>query len=127
MKRSTFVIFGLAVLLFAVLIPAWAISREGGEDASPESVPSSLDEGKELFVTNCGAVTPWRRPGPMASSGRTSTTCSPSEPDAARPGHDQAAGAGRDQRRRRGTDAGGILSGEQAETVADFVSQVAGR
>ena len=35
MKRSTFVMFGLVVLLFAVLIPAWAISREGGEDASP--------------------------------------------------------------------------------------------
>ena len=55
MKRSTFVIFGIVVLLFAVLIPAWAISREGGEDASPESVPASLDEGKDLFVTNCGA------------------------------------------------------------------------
>jgi Cytochrome c len=55
MKRSTFVMFGLVVLLFAVLIPAWAISREGSEEASPESVPSNLEEGKQLFVTNCGA------------------------------------------------------------------------
>ena len=55
MKRSTFVIFGIVVLVFAVLIPAWAISREGSSEASPESVPASLDEGKDLFVTNCGA------------------------------------------------------------------------
>src|SRR5215210_3009587 len=55
MKRSTFVIFGLVALIFAVLVPVWALSREGGESASPEAVPSSLQEGKELFVTNCGA------------------------------------------------------------------------
>ena len=55
MKRSTFVIFGIAAILFAILIPAWAISREGGEEASPQDVPADLQEGKDLFVTNCGS------------------------------------------------------------------------
>ncbi len=55
MKRSTLVMFGIAAILFAVLIPAWAISREGGEQASPQDVPADLQEGKDLFVTNCGS------------------------------------------------------------------------
>jgi mono/diheme cytochrome c family protein len=55
MKRSTFVIFGLVVLILGVGIPAWAINHEGSGSASPESVSSSLATGKDLFVTNCGA------------------------------------------------------------------------
>src|SRR3954465_10202028 len=55
MKRSTFVMFGLVVLLLGVGVPAWAITHEGSESASPEEVPASLQEGKDLFVTNCGA------------------------------------------------------------------------
>ncbi len=55
MKRSNFVMFGLAVILFAILVPAWAISREGTEEATPQSVDTELERGKDLFVTNCGS------------------------------------------------------------------------
>src|SRR5262245_66285459 len=55
MKRSTFVIFGIVVLLLGVGIPAWALTKEGSQDAAAENVPSNLQAGKDLFVTNCGA------------------------------------------------------------------------
>jgi mono/diheme cytochrome c family protein len=128
MKRSTFVMFGLVVLLFAILIPAWAISREGGEEASPESVPSSLEEGKELFVTNCGACHTLAKAGTDGVVGpdldELLAPPSPTPPDPKTINPRVLAAiedgvAGRMPAR--------ILSGEQAETVADFVSQVAGR
>ncbi|MGZ5333046.1 MAG: c-type cytochrome, partial [Solirubrobacterales bacterium] len=55
MSRRTYIFFALFAVFCAVLIPAWAISHEGGESASPEDVPANLEQGKELFVTNCGA------------------------------------------------------------------------
>ena len=128
MKRSTFVIFGLAVLLFAVLIPAWAISREGGEDASPESVPASLDEGKELFVTNCGACHTLAKAGtdgvvgPNLDELLAPPSPTPPDPATVKPRVMAAIDNGV-----AGRMPAGILSGEQAETVADFVAQVAGR
>lgn len=128
MKRSTFVIFGLAVLLFAVLIPAWAISREGGEEASPESVPSSLDEGKELFVTNCGACHTLAKAGtdgvvgPDLDDLLAPPSPTPPDPKTIKPRVLAAIENGV-----AGRMPAGILSGEQAETVADFVSQTAGR
>ena len=36
MKRSTFVIFGLVVLLLGVGVPAWAYTHQGSESSSPE-------------------------------------------------------------------------------------------
>jgi len=120
--------FGLVVVLFAILIPAWAISREGGEEASPESVPSSLDEGKELFVTNCGACHTLAKAGTDGVVGPNLDELlappSPTPPDPAtiKPRVLAAVNNGV-----AGRMPAGILSGEQAETVADFVSQVAGQ
>ena len=55
MKRSTFVIFGLVVLLLGVGVPAWAYTHQGSQSSSPDEVAASLQPGKDLFVTNCGA------------------------------------------------------------------------
>jgi mono/diheme cytochrome c family protein len=128
MKRSTFVMFGLVVLLFAILIPAWAISREGSEEASPESVPSSLEEGKQLFVTNCGACHTLAKAGtdgvvgPNLDELLAPPSPTPPDPKTIEPRVLSAIenGVG-------GRMPAGILTGEQAETVASFVSQVAGR
>jgi mono/diheme cytochrome c family protein len=128
MKRSTFVTFGLVALLFAVLIPAWAISREGSEDASPGSVPSNLEEGKELFVTNCGACHTLAKAGTDGVVGPNLDDLlappSPTPPDPAtiKPRVLSAVENGVAGRMPKG-----ILSGAQAEEVSDFVSQVAGR
>jgi cytochrome c6 len=127
MKRSTFVIFGLVALLFAVLIPAWAISREGGDEASPESVPAELQEGKDLFVTNCGACHTLEKAGTDGIVGpeldEILAPPSPSPPDPAtiKPRVLNAIENGIE-----GRMPAGILSGEQATTVAEFVSRCAG-
>jgi mono/diheme cytochrome c family protein len=128
MKRSTFVIFGLVVLLLGVLIPAWAISREGGGDASPESVSPGLEEGKELFVINCGACHTLGKAGtdgvvgPDLDELLAPTSPTPPDPETLEPRVLNAIDNGV-----AGRMPAGILSGEQAETVADFVAQTAGR
>jgi mono/diheme cytochrome c family protein len=125
MKRGTFVIFGIAVLLLGVLIPAWAISREGSEEAAPAS---GLDEGKELFVVNCGACHTLERAGtdgvvgPNLDDLLAPPSPTPPDPETVKPRVLNAV-----QNGVAGRMPAGILSGDQAETVAEFVAQVAGR
>lgn len=127
MKRSTFVAFGLVAIFLAILIPAWAISREGGEEASPQDVPPELEEGKQLFVTNCGACHTLYKAGTdgvvgpnldelLAPPGPT-----PPDPSTIKPRVLSAVESGI-----AGRMPAGILTGPQAEQVAEFVSQVAG-
>jgi mono/diheme cytochrome c family protein len=128
MKRSTFVIFGLFALCFAILIPVWAISREGGEEASPADVPAELEEGKELFITNCGACHTLAKAGtdgivgPDLDGLLAPPSPAPPDPSTVKPRVLNAIEDGVE-----GRMPAGILGGEQAETVADFVAQVAGR
>jgi mono/diheme cytochrome c family protein len=127
MNRGTFVVFGLVALLFAVLIPAWAISREGGEESAPQSVPAELDSGKELFITNCGSCHTLYKAGTDGVVGpdldELLAPPGPTEPDAETIEPRVLAAiengvAGRMPR--------GILTGSQADEVAAFVAQVAG-
>ncbi len=128
MQRSTFVIFGLVAILFAIVIPAWAISSEGGQDASPQDVPPELETGKQLFVTNCGSCHTLYKAGtdgvvgPNLDELLAPPSPTPPDPATVKP-RVQAAilnGVG-------GRMPAGILTGSQADEVADFVSQVAGR
>ena len=128
MNRGPFVIFGIVFVLFAVLIPAWAISREGGGDASPESVPARLEEGKELFVTNCGACHTLAKAGtdgvvgPNLDELLAPPSPTPPDPSTIKPRVLAAIENGVAGRMPKG-----ILGGSQAEVAADFVSQVAGQ
>jgi mono/diheme cytochrome c family protein len=127
MKRSTFVTFGLVAILFAILIPAWAISREGGSDASPQDVPPELEGGKELFVTNCGSCHTLYKSGTDGVVGPNLDELlappSPTPPDPAtiKPRVLNAIENGVE-----GRMPAGILTGSQADEVAEFVAQVAG-
>jgi mono/diheme cytochrome c family protein len=127
-KRSTFVIFGLVVLLLGVGIPAWALTQEGSESASPEAVASDLEEGKELFVTNCGACHTLAKAGTDGVIGpdldELLAPPSASAPDAAtiKPRVLSAINNGVG-----GRMPPGVVSGQQAEQVATFVAQVAGQ
>jgi mono/diheme cytochrome c family protein len=127
MKRSTLVSFGIVAVLFAIIIPAWAISREGGESASPQDVPEQLQTGKELFVTNCGSCHTLYKAGTDGVVGpdldQLLAPPSPTEPDAntIQPRVINAIENGV-----AGRMPAGILSGAQAEEVARFVSEVAG-
>jgi mono/diheme cytochrome c family protein len=128
MKRSTFVIFGLVVLLLGIGIPAWAINHEGSESASPERVPSSLEAGKELFVTNCGACHTLAKAGtdgvvgPNLDELLAPPTAAAPDPSTIKPRVLSAIENGVAGRMPKG-----VLSGQQADTVANFVAQVAGQ
>ena len=128
MKRSTFVIFGLVVLILGVGIPAWAINHEGSGSASPQSVPSSLDAGKDLFVTNCGACHTLEKAGtdgvvgPNLDELLAPPSATPPDPSTVKPRVLSAINNGVGGRMPKG-----VVSGQQADEVATFVSQVAGQ
>jgi mono/diheme cytochrome c family protein len=128
MKRSTFVIFGLVVLILGVGIPAWAITTEGTESAAPEEVASNLESGKELFVTNCGACHTLFKAGtdgvigPDLDELLAPPSASPPDPATVKPRVLSAVNNGVGGRMPRG-----VVSGQQAEEVANFVAQVAGQ
>lgn len=126
-KRSTLVIFGIAAAVFAVLVPAWAISREGGEEASPQNVPAGLQEGKDLFVINCGSCHTLYKAGTDGIVGpdldELLAPPSPTPPD---PSTIEPRVLSAIENGIAGRMPAGILSGAQAKEVAAFVSQVAG-
>lgn len=125
MSRSSFVIFGIFAVLFGLLLPYWAISKEGGESASPEKVAASDEEAKDLFATNCGACHTLARAG-------TDGIVGPDLDDILGQGtpetnQERVASAIETGAGGGGQMPAGILQGEDAELVADFVARVAGQ
>jgi mono/diheme cytochrome c family protein len=56
MSKRPFVIFGILAIVCLVVLPFWALAKQGSGDASPEgSVPSSDRQGLQLFQINCAA------------------------------------------------------------------------
>jgi mono/diheme cytochrome c family protein len=127
-KRSSFVIFGIVVLILGIGIPAWAITREGSESAAGVGVPSSLQGGKDLFVTNCGACHTLAAAGtdgvigPNLDELLAPPSASAPDPATIKPRVLNAVLNGVGGRMPKG-----VLTGQQAEEVATFVSQVAGQ
>ncbi len=126
--KTRFVLFGIVVALCAVLIPAWAISREGGEEASPQNVESGQEEGKELCVTNCGSCHTLYKAGTDGVVGPNLDEIlappSPTPPDPTTVAPRVLSAIDQGVAGRMPAD---ILSGPQAKEVAEFVSEVAGR
>lgn len=136
MTRKTFISFAVLVAVLAVLIPWWAFKADG-DSVEGADVPASLEQGKSLFDTNCGACHTLYAAetdgnfGPdldelLAPGG------APEGPDA-----EQAIEAtegrvlnaiedGVDGSTVSGRMPAGIINGEQAEEVAEFVASTAG-
>jgi mono/diheme cytochrome c family protein len=120
--------FGIVVLLLGVGVPAWALTKGGSEDSSAENVPGSLQEGKELFVTNCGACHTLAEAGtdgvigPNLDDLLAPPSASAPDPATIKPRVLSAINNGVGGRMPKG-----VLSGQQAEEVATFVAQVAGQ
>jgi mono/diheme cytochrome c family protein len=56
MSKRPFVIFGIFAIVCLVVLPFWALAKQGSSDASPEgSVSASEQQGLQLFQINCGA------------------------------------------------------------------------
>ena len=123
MKKSTIAIFIVFALIFAVAIPYLAIRGEGEANSSEEKVESAEEDEKELFATNCGSC------HTLAQAG-TDGVVGPNLDDLLGMGTPEAnkdrvlaaieEGVG-------GRMPAGILAGEQADRVADFVSKNAGQ
>jgi mono/diheme cytochrome c family protein len=137
MSKKTFVIFGLLVLFLAVLIPWLAFRSDGDASEGAEQVPADLQAGQSLFQTNCGDCHALYAAGTdgnfapdldelLAPSGP------PSGPTAEKTIEDTesfvlgAIEKGADDTTKPGRMPAGILSGEQAEEVAEFVARTAG-
>jgi mono/diheme cytochrome c family protein len=54
MSKRTFIWFGIAVLVLAVVLPFAVFRSKGDATTGPQEVPASLKEGQALFQTNCG-------------------------------------------------------------------------
>jgi mono/diheme cytochrome c family protein len=128
MSKRTFVIFGIFAVLFGVLLPIWAISKEGSEGASPEKVAASDEDAKELFQENCGACHTLARAGTDGIVGPDlDEVLGQGTPEANKTRVLNAIEEGFDSQDFSGYMPAGIVQGEDAETVADFVSRVAGQ
>ncbi|CAN5523930.1 hypothetical protein BH20ACT15_BH20ACT15_06740 [soil metagenome] len=119
--------FGIVTVGCVILLPAWAISREGGGDASPQSVPSDLQEGKDLFVTNCGSCHTLYKAGTDGVVGpNLDVLLAPPSPTPPDPSTVQPRVQSAIENGIAGRMPQGILTGPQAEEVSSFVAQVAG-
>ncbi|HXS48219.1 MAG TPA: c-type cytochrome [Solirubrobacterales bacterium] len=136
MSKKTFIVFGLLVVFLAVLIP-WLAFRADGDSANAEPVPSDLKGAQSLFDTNCGTCHALYAAGTDGNFGpNLDELLAPSgPPEGASAQQTIEATEGRvlnaiengvDSSTTPGRMPGGILSGEQAHEVAEFVARTAG-
>jgi mono/diheme cytochrome c family protein len=136
MSKKTFVIFGLLVVFLAVLIPWLAFRADGDADRGAQQVAANLEEGQALFQDNCGNCHTLYAAG---SDGNFGPDLDITLAEAGVPEGEGAAETIKATKGRvlnaieKGIDGtepgrmpGGILSGEQAEEVAEFVAHTAG-
>jgi mono/diheme cytochrome c family protein len=134
MSKKTFVIFGLLVIFLAVLIPWLAFRSDGDAARGAQKVPADLAEGQSLFQTNCGTCHTLYSAGTDGNfAPNLDELLSPSGPPS-----DEATIKQTEKRVLNAIDNGvdstttpgrmppAIISGEQAEEVAEFVATTAG-
>jgi mono/diheme cytochrome c family protein len=54
MSKRTFIVFGLLILVLAVVIPWLAFRSKGDGESGDQKVAADLKSGQSLFQTNCG-------------------------------------------------------------------------
>jgi mono/diheme cytochrome c family protein len=133
MSKKTFVVFSLVMIVLVALIP-WLVFRSNGDAArGAQKVPSEFKEGQDLFQTNCGTCHTLYAAGTdgnyapdldelLAPNGPASG----SEVGAIKKRVLNALENGVDSTTTPGRMPAGILSGPQAEEVAEFVAHTAG-
>jgi mono/diheme cytochrome c family protein len=137
MSKKTFVTFGLLVVFLAVLIP-WLAFRADGDSAPEANVPSDLESAKALFDINCGnchtlyAAETDGNFGPdldelLAPAGIPEDKAGEEAIKTNKGRVLNAIEEGVDSTTETGRMPAGILSGEQAEEVAEFVARTAGQ
>ena len=136
MSKKTFVIFGLLVVFLAALIP-WLAFRADGDAAKAEPVPGNLKGGQSLFQTNCGTCHTLYAAGTDGNFGpNLDELLAPTGPPEGPKAQQTIEGTegrvlnalenGVDSSTTSGRMPAGILNGEQAKEVAEFVAATAG-
>ena len=128
MSRRSFVIFGIFAVLFGVLLPVWAISKEGEQSASPERVAASDQEAKLLFQQNCGSCHTLARAGTDGIVGpNLDDLLGQGTPEANITRVQNAIKNGFNTEDFQGYMPAGIVQGQDAQEIADFVAREAGQ
>ena len=128
MKRSSVVIFVVFALIFVVAIPYLAISGEGDPGSTEVKVAAVDEESRELFATNCGSCHTLARAGTDGVVGpNLDDLLGQGTPEANVTRVENAIAKGFNTDDFQGYMPAGILQGQSAEEVADFVSRVAGQ
>jgi mono/diheme cytochrome c family protein len=138
MSKRTFIVFGLLVAVLAVLIPWLAFRADGDAGRGAEKVPADLKAGQALFETNCGSCHALHAAGTDGNFGpdldvllaENGVPTGPRAEETIKETRGRVLNAievGVDSSTVPGRMPGGILSGEQAEEVAEFVARTAGR
>jgi mono/diheme cytochrome c family protein len=134
MSKRTFIVFGLLVVVLAVVIPWLIFNSKGDAQKGDQSVASDLKSGQSLFQTNCGTCHTLYAAGTDGNYGpNLDELLAPTGPA----NGDQKTIDGIKERVlnavENGVDGetpgrmpGGILNKEQGEEVAEFVAHVAG-
>ena len=137
MTKKTFVVFGLLIVFLAVLIP-WLVFRSDGDAArGAQDVPADLATGQSLFQTNCGNCHTLYAAGSDGNfAPDLDVLLAPNGPPSGEGSEEaieqlegrvlNAIDEGVDSTTTPGRMPAGILSGEQAKEVAEFVARTAG-
>jgi len=137
MRRNTFIVFGLLVLVLAVIIPWLAFRSDGDAATGAEDVPAGLKSGQSLFETNCGTCHMLNAAGTdgnyapdldelLAPNGPPEGPTAASTIKATEGRVLNAVENGVDSSTTPGRMPGGILNQSQAKEVAEFVAHTAG-
>jgi mono/diheme cytochrome c family protein len=137
MSKRTFIVFGLLILVLAVVIPWLAFRSKGDAGTGDQKVAADLKNGQALFQTNCGTCHTLYSAGTDGNYGpNLDELLAPSGPPAGPTAEAtikstekrvlNAVEKGVDSSTTPGRMPGGILNQEQAREVAEFVATTAG-
>jgi mono/diheme cytochrome c family protein len=137
MSKRTFIVFGLLIVVLAVVIPWLAFRSKGDAESGDQQVAADLKSGQSLFQTNCGTCHTLYAAGTdgnygpdldelLAPSGPPSGPTAASTIKATEGRVLNAVENGVDSSTEPGRMPGGILNKAQAKEVAQFVAATAG-
>jgi mono/diheme cytochrome c family protein len=136
MSKRTFIVFGLLVVVLAVVIPWLAFRSKGDAQSGDQQVASNLKGGQSLFQTNCGTCHTLYSAGTDGNYGPNldellAPAGPPTGPTAASTikateGRVLNAVENGVNSSTPGRMPGGILNEEQTKEVAEFVANTAG-
>jgi mono/diheme cytochrome c family protein len=137
MSKRTFIVFGILILVLAVVIPWLAFRSKGDAGTGDQQVAADLKDGQSLFQTNCGNCHALYAAGTDGNYGPNldellAPAGPPTGPSAAKTIEStegrvlNAVENGVDSSTTPGRMPGGILNEQQSKEVAEFVATTAG-